>query len=196
MTFAAALTGPDRHTTRGCANEVITALSNFARMRSPDLQPFALESCVRDVLEDSGPPTGIEVVVDCPADLPLALADRDHIRIVLNNLIRNARDAMPEGGRLSIVGRAVENGLQIAVTDTGLGIEPADLGRITEPLFSTKARGLGLGLALVRMILEKNRGSLHIASEPGRGSTFTVVLAASYDTQPGPPLTPFPVVVP
>ncbi len=159
------------------ANDVITALSNFARMRPPELRPFALEPCVRDVLEDSGPSAGIEVVVDCPADLPPAFADRDQIRIVLDNLIRNARDAMPEGGRLSIVGRSVNNALQIAVTDTGVGIDPAHLGRITEPLYSTKARGLGLGLALVRMILDKNRGSLQVASEPGRGSTFTVSLA-------------------
>lgn len=177
------------------ANEVITALSNFARMRSPDLQPFALEPCVRDALEDSALAAGIEVIVDCPADLPPVLADRDQIRIVLNNLIRNARDAMPEGGRLSIVARAVENGLQVAVTDTGLGIDPADLGRITEPLFSTKARGLGLGLALVRMILDKNRASLQVASAPGQGSTFTVLLAAS-DPHAEHPLTPSPTIVP
>ena len=70
----------------------------------------------------------------------------------------------------------------MAVTDTGEGIRPEDLGRIMEPLFSTKARGLGLGLALSRMILERNRGSLHVASEVGAGSTFSVhLIAASTD---------------
>jgi len=160
------------------ANDAITALSNFARMPSPEARPFSLEQCVRDALEDSGLPDGIEVVVSCRPDLPPPLADRDQIRIVLSNLIRNARDAMPEGGRLSIVGRSVENGLEVDVTDTGVGIASGDLVRIMEPLYSTKARGLGLGLPLVRMILEKNRGSLQVVSELGRGSTFRVLLAA------------------
>ncbi len=67
----------------------------------------------------------------------------------------------------------------MAVSDTGVGIPPEQLARIMEPLYSTKARGLGLGLALARAILEKNDGSLHVASEPGRGSTFTVHLRAA-----------------
>ena len=66
--------------------------------------------------------------------------------------------------------------LEVAVADTGVGIAPADLGRIMEPLYSTKARGLGLGLAIVRAILDKNQGSLRVASELGKGSTFTVRL--------------------
>ena len=60
------------------------------------------------------------------------------------------------------------------MTDTGVGIAPEDLGRVMEPLFSTKARGLGLGLALSRMILDRNHGSLRLVSELGKGSTFTV----------------------
>ncbi len=86
---------------------------------------------------------------------------------------------MPSGGRLTIRGRADGDVVEVAVTDTGVGIAPADLGRIMEPLYSTKARGLGLGLALVRMILERNGGRLDVASEPGRGSTFSIRLAVA-----------------
>ena len=68
--------------------------------------------------------------------------------------------------------------VEVVVSDTGTGIEPERLGRIMEPLYSTKARGLGLGLALARAILDKNKGSLRVASEAGRGSTFTVRLHA------------------
>jgi signal transduction histidine kinase len=161
------------------ANDVITALSNFARMPLPDMQPFSVDLCIQDALEDSAMPSGIEVVVAIAPDLPQALADRAQIRIVVGNLIRNARDAMPSGGRLTITGRAVPDGLEISVADTGVGIAPGDLARVTEPLYSTKARGLGLGLALSQMILDKNQGSLQVASELGRGSTFTITLAAA-----------------
>ncbi len=111
--------------------------------------------------------------------MPDALGDGDQLRIAFGNLIRNARDAMPKGGRLAISGRAIDGAVEVSVADTGTGIEAKDLPRIMEPLYSTKARGLGLGLAIVRSIVEKNQGSLHVASEPGQGSTFTIRLTPS-----------------
>lgn len=168
------------------AERVITTLTNFARMPVPELKPFDLGSGIVQSLADSPVPEGIEVEVDCPGDLPRALADPEQVRIALDNLIRNACDAMPSGGRLTLRARARGEGVDLEVIDTGVGIEPADLGRITEPLFSTKARGLGLGLALVRMILGKNGGGLHVSSQPGRGSTFTVRLAAAPRGVPNP----------
>jgi signal transduction histidine kinase len=86
---------------------------------------------------------------------------------------------MPQGGTLSIAGRHADGKVEVAVVDTGVGIPPQDLKRILEPLYSTKARGLGLGLAIVRAILDKSRGALRVASQPGRGSTFTVQLEAA-----------------
>jgi two-component system sensor kinase FixL len=83
---------------------------------------------------------------------------------------------MPEGGTLTIEGRQAGDAVDVAVTDTGVGIAPENLKRITEPLFSTKARGLGLGLSIARAILDKNKGSLHVVSELGKGSTFTIHL--------------------
>jgi signal transduction histidine kinase len=161
------------------ADKVISSLSNFAKVPIPVLQPIAVESIVREALEVDPPGDGIEVTVECPASLPYALGDGDQLRIAFGNLIRNARDAMPAGGRLAISGRAIDGAVEVSVTDTGIGIEAKDLTRILEPLYSTKARGLGLGLAIVRSIVEKNEGSLHVASEPGHGSTFTVRLTAS-----------------
>jgi len=84
---------------------------------------------------------------------------------------------MPQGGTLTIRGRQTDGGLEVVVSDTGVGIAPENLGRATEPLFSTKARGLGLALA--RAILDKHQGSLGATSELGRGSTFTVRLLAT-----------------
>jgi len=166
----------ERHVT--VADNVITALSNFAKMPLPSLQPFPVRRCLEEALEINTVPGGIQVTIDCPANLPEALADADQVRIVLGNLIRNAREAMPQGGQLTIAGREVDAAVEIAVTDTGHGIAAEHLSRIMEPLYSTKARGLGLGLALARALLEKNKGSLRVASTPGQGSTFTVRLHA------------------
>jgi signal transduction histidine kinase len=134
---------------------------------------------VKDVLETNAMNPSINVMVDIPDDLPFAAADERQIQIVLANLVRNARDAMPQGGTLAITGRAEAGNIAIRVADTGVGIPPDDLIRITEPLYTTKARGLGLGLAIARAILEKNGGTLHVTSELGRGSEFTVRLANS-----------------
>jgi signal transduction histidine kinase len=160
------------------ADGVITALSNFAKLPVPNRAPFAVEQCVRDVLDTTPLPDNIPLLMDCPPSLPQALADLDQIRIVFANLIRNAREAMPDGGRLSITAQACDGGVEVAVADTGVGMTVEQLGRIMEPLYSTKARGLGLGLSIARAIVEKNSGSLQAASEPGRGSTFTVFLQA------------------
>jgi signal transduction histidine kinase len=161
------------------ADGVITTLSNFARMPVPTLRPTPIEPCVREALEAYPPGEGIQVSVDIPASLPPALADADQLRIVFGNLIRNARDAMARGGKLSIAAGQADDALEVMVADTGVGIPEEDLARILEPLYSTKARGLGLGLAIVRAILDKCGGSLRVDSEPGWGSIFTVRLAAT-----------------
>ncbi len=105
---------------------------------------------------------------------------------MLANLVRNAREAMPQGGVLSITGRAADGFVEVEVRDTGVGIPPEQLARVMEPLYSTKARGLGLGLAIARAILEKNDGGLRVASEPGKGSAFTVRLPAALTEEAGP----------
>jgi len=121
-------------------------------------------------------PDTIGVSLDCPSSLPQVQGDIKQIQIAFGNLIRNARDAMSEGGRLEITARHDDSFVDIAFADNGVGIAPENLNRIMEPLFSTKARGIGLGLAITRAILEKNNGSLHVESELGKGSTFTVRL--------------------
>jgi len=166
----------ERHVT--LADNVITALSSFAKMPVPNLSPFPLEPCVREALEMNPLPDNVQLTVDIPSSLPLALADGDQIRIVLGNLIRNGREAMPQGGRLAITGNRINDGVELAVADTGTGIAPDHLHHIMEPLYSTKARGLGLGLAIARAILDKNKGSLRVHSELGKGSTFFVRLLA------------------
>ena len=165
------------------ADAVITALSSFARLPAPESRPIPLRESIREALEANPPGSTVEVDVEIPDDVG-ALVDPTQLQIVLGNLIRNACEAMPDGGRLKLRCRRDSDGhVALDVEDTGVGMGPELLDRVTEPLYSTKARGLGLGLAITRAILEKNGGALHIASEPGVGSTFTVVLSESRDTR-------------
>lgn len=161
------------------ADGVITALSNFAKMPVPDMHPFGVLEWVQETLAANPVPANVEVTLDLPSDLPKALGDASQLRIVLGNLIRNARDAMAQGGQLTIRSRLNDGQIYVMVADTGVGIPRENLQRIMEPLYTTKARGLGLGLAIARAILDKNGGTLQVASETGRGTVFTVRLLAA-----------------
>jgi signal transduction histidine kinase len=158
------------------AEEVVSALSSIAKLPVPELQTVIVKDFVEESIRAETLPANVEVNVSCPDSLPPVLADGKQLRICLGNLIRNASDAMPAGGRLSISAQAVDGHVEVAVADNGSGIAPEHLRHIMEPFYSTKARGIGLGLALTRAILDKNKGSLHVTSELGRGSTFVVRL--------------------
>src|SRR5205823_5098736 len=104
------------------ADSVITALSNFAKLPLPNLAPIPVEPLIRETLEINPLPSNVQVSLDCEATLPPLLADRDQVRIVLGNLIRNAREAMPQGGQLALracsAGPAsgMGDGIEVSVT--------------------------------------------------------------------------------
>jgi signal transduction histidine kinase len=163
----------------GAADRVITALNDFARLPFPKIEPIELAQCLQEVLQINPlpPSIGVEQFLN-PPDLAM-LGDRAQLHIVFGNLIRNARDAMPEGGRLTITAEQQSNFVEVSIKDTGAGISPQDLPRILEPLYSTKAKGIGLGLAITNDIIKRHQGVLSVSSEPGIGSTFTVRLNAA-----------------
>ncbi len=160
----------------GLADHVITALNDFARLPVPQLDPVQLSDCVQEVLHDLELPAEITTRIEIPAELPPVLADQRQLMIALRNLICNARDAMPQGGTLTIAAALQGEQVQIEVRDTGIGMSADTLQRILEPLFSTKARGIGLGLSITRAILEKHLSPLTVTSEVGCGSTFAMSL--------------------
>jgi signal transduction histidine kinase len=166
----------EKHVAR--SDGVITALSNFAKLPIPNLQPFAVEAFLREVVREFEIPQGIATHIGCDVNLQNAVGDVHQLEIVMRNLIRNACDAMPGGGQLTIQAQQLDGQVAISVADTGHGIDPEILHRIMQPLFTTKARGIGLGLAMARAIVEKHQGSLSARSTPGEGSTFMVQLLA------------------
>ena len=113
-------------------------------------------------------------------DLPRIMALADRLQQVFLNLVLNAIDAMPEGGRLKVRTRrtADPDGVEIAVGDSGPGIDPSIQDSLFEPFQSTKPGGLGLGLYVSRAIIERHAGRIEVDSEPGRGTTFMVWLPA------------------
>ena len=113
------------------------------------------------------------------APLPLTCGDSNQIKQVLLNLVLNAAEAMPTTGGV-ITLQTIHNGQQVClcVIDTGVGITPEQRSRLFEPLFTTKTRGLGLGLAISQEIIRRHDGYIAVQSAPGSGTTFEIVLPA------------------
>lgn len=117
----------------------------------------------------------VTVACECPEGMQVS-GNRDKLGQVLLNLMKNALQAMPDGGILKIRGWGSGKNVTIAVCDSGYGIVAEDMKRIFEPFFTTKARGTGLGLALCKKIVEEHKGKIHVESTPGKGTTVSLVL--------------------
>jgi PAS domain S-box-containing protein len=152
----------------------------FARPRRPELQPHDLRHIASRALalhRERLAERGIELTTDWPDDLPKVLADSMQIEQVISNLILNALQAMPDGGQLSLsAAPAPPDGVDLLVSDSGLGIPSSNQARIFEPFFSTKPYGTGLGLAIAKQTLLEHGGDILVESETGHGATFIVRL--------------------
>jgi signal transduction histidine kinase len=158
------------------AEKIVSDLLDFSRTRPAEREEAAVSELVAKVLERQPPPENVDVTTGIASDLPAVSVDPRQIGQVLTNLVTNAFQAMPDGGELSISARAEEGYVHLSVTDTGYGISPEDMNKIFEPLFTTRARGIGLGLAVSKNLAEVNGGSIQVESREGQGSTFTVAL--------------------
>ena len=111
--------------------------------------------------------------------LPVLQADPEFLRTCLYNIVKNAFEAMPEGGTLTVSSTVDDAQLALVFADSGEGVAAENLEKLFTPLFSTKQGGLGLGLALTRRIIEEHGGKVQFQSEPGQGSTVTIKLPIS-----------------
>jgi two-component system sensor histidine kinase HydH len=166
---------------------IVSGFLDFARPPRPDLRPVELGALLEQAVEGVRPRAevqGVAVVVDRPA-APIALrADANQLRQVVYNLLFNALDAQPTGGRVRVT-VAVEAphpeadpAVVFRVEDDGLGLPPGLGDRVFEPFVSTKETGLGLGLSICRRIVESHGGTVRAADRPGGGAVFTVRLPA------------------
>jgi two-component system NtrC family sensor kinase len=151
----------------------------MARPPKPTLGAEDVTSVLGGVLDFSREElerAGVEVVRDFAPDTPPVLGDEGQLRQVFLNLLRNSREAMPEGGRLTVSTRGLDREVEITVQDTGRGMSSAVRERIFEPFFSTKQGGTGLGLSVSQQILQAHGGTLACQSQPGQGTTFVLRL--------------------
>ena len=161
------------------ASRIINDLLDFGRIVSPDRQPVSIPDLVQHMLTRFPVPPSVHLQLSLPASLPKVFVDPIHLEQVLGNLTTNACQAMREckdGGSLVISASQKNDQVAIAVKDNGTGITPEAMQRLFEPLFTTKLRGIGLGLAVSKKLAEANGGSITVRSQPGEGATFTVCL--------------------
>ena len=165
--------------------------SSFASSPTPRPEPTDVGALLHEVAEPyrTGLTGRIAIEVRIEPGLPLAIVDRTLFSRALTNIIENALHAMPGEGALTLTARQAEptdppspaarQSVVVAISDTGVGIEPEALARIFEPYFSTKARGTGLGLTIAKRNVELSGGTITVTSARGAGTTVTLMLPAA-----------------
>jgi two-component system NtrC family sensor kinase len=171
--------------------EIVKNLMTFARPTSMNREPSDLngviDRCVR-LVQHQMELKNIELHSHLERELPLVRCDPGQIEQVILALVMNAIDAMPNGGNLTLTSRkaSATGFIQIEVRDDGVGMPPDVLANMFEPFFTTKehGRGLGLGLAISRNIVDRHGGRIEVASEPARGTVFTITLPLKSNVVP------------
>jgi PAS domain S-box-containing protein len=159
------------------SEDIISSLLDFARPKVPVLAKVAVSQVMTEALRRFPIPQNITLVNTMSSTLPEIEADSNQLLQVFGNLITNAYQAMPEGGILTISsGEQPPGWVALSVADTGVGISEKHMKKLFEPLFTTKAKGIGLGLVVIKAIIEAHGGRIEVKSEPGRGAVFTVIL--------------------
>jgi nitrogen fixation/metabolism regulation signal transduction histidine kinase len=159
--------------------QIASEFSSFASSPTARPVPESLEAVIADVVEAyrTGLKGRVDIVVDIPPTLPQVLVDKVVLSRALTNIVENALHAMPGGGTLQISG-GLRDGqwVELAITDTGVGMDRAALDRIFEPYFSTRGSGTGLGLTIAKRNVELNGGTIAVESERDRGTTVRIRL--------------------
>ena len=157
-------------------DKIITDLLDFSRPGRTNIGEVDINQVVQELVKTIGAPENVEVSTSLAADPAKVMADSGQLERVFSNLISNAIQAMPGGGRLSLSTSRNGGFVKVKVADTGVGIPQENLDKVFEPLFTTKAKGTGLGLAIARALVERQGGTIEVESQVGKGTTFTVRL--------------------
>jgi signal transduction histidine kinase len=165
-------------------NQTIEDFLKLARPIKVQLQVCDINGLLREfetLMQEEAQSRGIQWQVSGASQLPSLLADRGQLRQALLNLVLNALQATPPGGRVSLEADTAGQQLRLRLRDTGSGIAPQALERIFDPYYTTKAGGTGLGLPIAQQIVQAHGGRIEVSSVVGQGSTFTVWLPLAQD---------------
>lgn len=159
--------------------KLLTEVRDFTRVKEPAMEEGNINlvvQAVADLMESTLSSAGVKLELQLVPDPGLSRFDPDQIKQVLINLVKNAMEAMPQGGCITIRTRGERQGIFVEVVDTGQGITPEHLNEIFNPFFTTKEKGTGLGLAVSLKILNDHNGEMLVSSCLGEGSVFTIRL--------------------
>ena len=162
-------------------NQIVTDFLTLGKPNRPAKKPFNLGELVSDIavrLNQQMGIKGLHLEIRCPKNLELN-ADEEQIRLVILNLFLNCMDLVPLGSEIMFLAEKTPEGIECTITDEGPGIVPDDLERIFEPYFTRRAWGMGLGLTLVRRIIEDHGGEIHAANRSGGGAEFHFTFPSS-----------------
>jgi PAS domain S-box-containing protein len=157
------------------SNKIVNDLLDYSREIRLELQECSLRKLLAEALAMLNIPEKVEILNHVPPELHLKV-DSDKIKRVFINLIKNAVDAMPNGGKITIDSEEVNGSLKISFSDTGTGISDEVMPKLFSPLFTTKAQGMGFGLAICKRIIESHGGKITVKTAKGKGTTFIVTL--------------------
>jgi signal transduction histidine kinase len=159
-------------------NKIVLDLQDFAKPLNPCAEETNIEQMTQELLKRNGVPAGIQTSAEIEADARIVEADSAYMKRILGNLVSNAVQAMPDGGKLTVQAHREKTTVIITVQDTGVGIPEEAKDKLFTPLFTTKAKGQGFGLAVVKRLTEALGGTVTFESREGKGTTFTIILPA------------------
>lgn len=163
----------------GRLNRLVTDVLNFGRPANLATRVFDLREIVEQMLavvRTQAEQQGVELLMEIPQSPVEIEADAEKLKSCLSNIVINAVQAMPDGGRLTVLLESDSSECVFHITDTGVGIPDDALDRIFEPYYSTKDTGTGLGLAVTKKIIDEHGGHIRVKSAPGEGTTFSIEL--------------------
>ncbi|OLE59984.1 MAG: hypothetical protein AUG17_00415 [Crenarchaeota archaeon 13_1_20CM_2_53_14] len=155
-------------------NKIVSDLQDYARQTKPTFVEYDMQTLINETLSSISISKAVEVSSTVEPDLPKLNVDPSLLRRAFTNIVTNALQAMPDGGKLRIKAWRSEKLATVSFQDTGKGISEDVKAKIFSPLFTTKEKGVGLGLAVTRRLVESHRGEIKVTSKLGEGTTFTV----------------------
>jgi PAS domain S-box-containing protein len=157
------------------SNKIINDLLDYSKEIKLDLTESNPKSIIKKALSLVEIPKNVQVI-DLTEDKPKIRVDTAKIKRVFVNILKNAVEAMPKGGTLTTKSRKSDGNLEFVFSDTGVGISKKTMEKLWTPLFTTKAKGMGFGLAICKRVIEAHGGSISVKSSRGKGTTFTVII--------------------
>ena len=157
-------------------NKIVLDLQDFAKPLSPCDEETNIEQIIQKLLKKNGTPENIQTETHIENDARTVRADSAYMKRIIGNLVSNAVQAMPDGGKLMVKAHREGNAVVITVKDTGVGIPEEAKDKLYTPLFTTKSKGQGFGLAVVKRLTEALGGTVTFESQINKGTTFTITL--------------------